>query len=71
MESREASDLKLAMAGPDASGRLSAGKAADALREGTQASAEDLRAVWELADIDHDGMLDREEVVTCYLVLFV
>lgn len=61
-ESREASDLKLAMAGPDANGRLTGAQAAEALKTGTGAGSEDLRAVWELSDIDKDGMLDREEV---------
>lgn len=61
-ESRDASDLKLAMAGPDANGRLTGVQAAEALRTGTGAGSEDLRAVWELSDIDKDGMLDREEV---------
>lgn len=63
LESREASDLKLAMTGPDASGRLTGAQAAEALRAGTGAGAEDLRAVWELSDMDRDGMLDRDEVL--------
>lgn len=62
VESREASDVKLAMSGPDSYGRLVAAKAAAALREGTGATSDDLRAVWELSDIDKDGMLDRDEV---------
>ena len=62
VDSREASDVKLAMSGPDSYGRLVAGKAAEALREGTGATSDDLRAVWELSDIDKDGMLDRDEV---------
>lgn len=61
VESREASDVKLAMSGPDSYGRLVAAKAAAALREGTGATSDDLRAVWELSDIDKDGMLDRDE----------
>lgn len=65
MDSREASDVKLAMSGPDSYGRLVAGKAAEALREGTGATSDDLRAVWELSDIDKDGMLDRDEVGAC------
>lgn len=62
LESREASDLKLAMTGPDAMGRLTGAQAAEALRAGTGAGPEDLRAVWELSDMDRDGMLDRDEV---------
>lgn len=62
LESREASDLKLAMTGPDGSGRLTGAQAAEALRTGTGAGSEDLRAVWELSDLDRDGMLDRDEV---------
>ena len=65
MESRETSDVKLAMSGPDTYGRLAAAKAAEALRQGTGASSDDLRAIWELSDIDKDGMLDREEVRAC------
>lgn len=71
-ESREASDLKLAMAGPDANGRLTGAQAAEALRTGTGAGSEDLRAVWELSDIDKDGMLDREEVrKDCAVLLYI
>lgn len=66
LESQEASDLKLAMTGPDASGRLTGAQAAEALRTGTGAAPEDLRAVWELSDIDRDGMLDRDEVRTAF-----
>eukprot|EP00752_Nemacystus_decipiens_P006700 g6023.t1 len=66
LESREASDLKLAMTGPDASGRLTGAQAAEALRAGTGAGAEDLRAVWELSDIDRDGMLDRDEFAVAW-----
>lgn len=62
LESQEASDLKLAMAGPDAGGRLTGAQAGEALRAGTGAGSDDLRAVWELSDIDRDGMLDRDEV---------
>lgn len=62
MSSREASDLKLAMAGPDADGKLAAAAAAEVLRSGTGAMTADLRAVWELSDIDKDGKLDRDEV---------
>lgn len=71
VESREASDVKLAMAGPDSYGRLPASKAAEALREGTGATSDDLRAVWELSDIDKDGMLDREEVGVVYVCVCV
>lgn len=60
--SRETSDINMAMAGPDGNGKLAAAAAAEALRTGTGASTEDLRAVWELSDIDRDGRLDREEV---------
>lgn len=60
--SREASDTQLAMAGPDKDGRLPAAAAAEALRKGTGAETVDLRAIWELADIDKDGKLDRDEV---------
>ncbi|CAN0023662.1 unnamed protein product [Hapterophycus canaliculatus] len=61
-ESQSASDLKMAMVGPDPSGRLTGPQAAEALRSGTGAGSADLRAVWELSDIDRDGMLDRDEV---------
>lgn len=60
--SRETSDMKLAMAGPDRDGFLVAGAVAEALRSGTGANTTDLRAIWELSDIDKDGKLDREEV---------
>lgn len=62
LESRDASDLKMAMTGPSAAGKLTGEQAAEALRTGTGAGQEDLRAVWELSDIDRDGMLDRDEV---------
>lgn len=60
--SRETSDVKMAMAGPDTSGKLTAAAVAEVLKTGTGASTEDLRTVWELSDIDEDGKLDREEV---------
>ena len=62
VDSREASDMKFAMTGPDASGRLEARKAAEVLRSNTGALLDDLRAVWELSDMDKDGMLDHDEV---------
>ncbi|CAM9829316.1 unnamed protein product [Ascophyllum nodosum] len=58
---RESSDMKFAMTGPDASGRLEARKAAEVLRSDTGASSDDLRAIWELSDIDKNGMLDHDE----------
>ncbi|CAN0469662.1 unnamed protein product [Ascophyllum nodosum] len=58
---REASDKKFAKTGPDASGRLKARKAAEVLRSDTGASSDDLRAIWELSDIDKNGMLDHDE----------
>lgn len=64
--SREASDTELAMAGPDKDGRLSASAAAETLRSGTGAQTDDLRAVWELSDLDKDGKLDRDEVSARY-----
>ena len=54
--------MKFAMTGPDASGRLEARKAAEVLRSDTGASSDDLRAIWELSDIDKNGMLDHDEV---------
>ncbi|CAN0088610.1 unnamed protein product [Ectocarpus fasciculatus] len=65
-ESRDASDLKMAMTGPSAAGKLTGEQAAEALRTGTGAGQEDLRAVWELSDIDRDGMLDRDEFAVAW-----
>ncbi|CBN77899.1 similar to intersectin 2 [Ectocarpus siliculosus] len=65
-ESRDASDLKMAMAGPSAAGKLTGEQAAVALRTGTGAGQEDLRAVWALSDIDQDGMLDRDEFAVAW-----
>ncbi|CAN0522482.1 unnamed protein product, partial [Laminaria digitata] len=33
---------------------------------GTGATSDDLRAVWELSDIDKDGMLDRDEFAVAW-----
>lgn len=60
--SRDNSDMKMAMAGPDGDGKLAAASVAEVLRTGTGASTDDLRAIWELSDIDKDGKLDRDEV---------
>ncbi|CAN0429589.1 unnamed protein product, partial [Discosporangium mesarthrocarpum] len=67
LQSREESDVQLALHGPDSLGRLPPTGARSALL-GTGAGEESLRRIWELSDVDKDGFLDREEFALAWFL---